>query len=123
MGTIHTAREEVFLGDPYHPIWPDSGPYMKRRKRSRWDRLAQRHSKSRKGPSRGDRIRNRIARRDGCVCMWCGCDLAVLDNLGAPASIEHVIPRSKGGSSRISNLGLACVPCNQARGNDESWEP
>ncbi|HSH57993.1 MAG TPA: HNH endonuclease, partial [Halomonas sp.] len=30
--------------------------------------------------------------------------------------IEHVVPRSRGGSDRISNLTVACHACNQAKG-------
>ncbi|MGT2528975.1 HNH endonuclease [Streptomyces nojiriensis] len=33
-----------------------------------------------------------------------------------PLNIEHVRPRSRGGSDRVTNLVLACVPCNQAKG-------
>jgi hypothetical protein len=32
-------------------------------------------------------------------------------------NIDHVHPRSRGGTDRVSNLVLACVPCNQAKGN------
>ena len=32
--------------------------------------------------------------------------------------MEHVIPRSKGGSDHLSNLVLACSKCNQAKDND-----
>ncbi|MER5444654.1 HNH endonuclease [Streptomyces sp. NPDC002766] len=32
-------------------------------------------------------------------------------------NIEHLQPRSRGGSNRISNLVLACVPCNRAKGS------
>jgi hypothetical protein len=32
-------------------------------------------------------------------------------------NIEHLRPRSRGGSDRISNLVLACVPCNRAKGS------
>jgi hypothetical protein len=30
--------------------------------------------------------------------------------------VEHIYPRAKGGSNRISNLGLACHSCNQKKG-------
>ena len=31
--------------------------------------------------------------------------------------IEHITPRCCGGSDRVTNLTLACHPCNQAKGN------
>ena len=31
--------------------------------------------------------------------------------------VEHIKPKSKGGSNRVSNLTIACVPCNQAKSN------
>jgi len=34
-----------------------------------------------------------------------------------PLEVEHIQPRSKGGSDRISNLTLACHICNQKKGN------
>jgi len=39
-----------------------------------------------------------------------------------PLEIEHLVPRSRGGSDRISNLALACVPCNQRKGNQTAVE-
>jgi hypothetical protein len=32
-----------------------------------------------------------------------------------PLNIDHIHPRSKGGSDRVSNLTLACIPCNQTK--------
>jgi 5-methylcytosine-specific restriction endonuclease McrA len=44
-------------------------------------------------------------------CAYC-------DARGVPLQIEHVVARSRGGSNRVSNLTLACSPCNQAKGAD-----
>lgn len=43
-------------------------------------------------------------------CAYCGAK-------DIPLEIEHIQPRSKGGSDRVSNLAVACVPCNQKKGN------
>ena len=42
-------------------------------------------------------------------CAYCGQG-------GMPLEIEHIVPRSRGGTNRISNLAIACQPCNQAKG-------
>ncbi|CAM5253403.1 RNA-guided endonuclease IscB [Streptomyces avidinii] len=42
-------------------------------------------------------------------CAYC-------DATGVPLNIDHVRARSRGGSDRVSNLVLACIPCNQAKG-------
>ena len=34
-----------------------------------------------------------------------------------PLQIEHIVPKSKGGTDRVSNLTLACAPCNRRKGN------
>jgi len=33
-----------------------------------------------------------------------------------PLQIEHIVPKAKGGTNRISNLCLACAQCNQKKG-------
>jgi hypothetical protein len=43
-------------------------------------------------------------------CVYCGKD-------DVPLEVEHIHPKSKGGSDRVSNLTLACHPCNQKKGN------
>ncbi|MFI9766997.1 RNA-guided endonuclease IscB [Streptomyces sp. NPDC052415] len=43
------------------------------------------------------------------ACAYC-------EATGVPLNVEHLTPRSRGGSHRITNLVLACVPCNQAKG-------
>jgi hypothetical protein len=35
---------------------------------------------------------------------------------GVPLEIDHVVPQSRGGNDRVSNLVIACCPCNQRKG-------
>ena len=39
-----------------------------------------------------------------------------------PLQVEHIHPRSKGGTDRVSNLTLACEPCNIAKGTKDLKE-
>jgi 5-methylcytosine-specific restriction endonuclease McrA len=39
-----------------------------------------------------------------------------------PLQIEHIIPRSRGGSDRVANLTLACEDCNQRKGKQTAAE-
>ena len=51
-------------------------------------------------------------------CWWCGCLTALSsDEDGQPnfATIDHLIPSSKGGSNAHDNLVLSCAGCNQER--------
>lgn len=43
-------------------------------------------------------------------CAYCGTSTCTLQ-------VEHIIPCSRGGSNRPSNLALACEPCNVRKGN------
>lgn len=52
-----------------------------------------------------------VWQRDKWRCRYCGEKL----KSKAQATVDHVIPRSKGGSNRMANLVTACVPCNQAK--------
>src|SRR5712691_1843443 len=36
-----------------------------------------------------------------------------------PLQIDHIHPRATGGTDRISNLTLACEPCNSKKGDQE----
>lgn len=41
---------------------------------------------------------------------------------GVSLQVEHIVPRSRGGSDRVSNLTLACEACNQRKGNQTAAE-
>jgi 5-methylcytosine-specific restriction endonuclease McrA len=58
-----------------------------------------------------------VERWEYLLVKW-GRRCAYCDGENIPLETEHLVPRSRGGSDRISNLTLACRPCNQAKGND-----
>ncbi|MER7495694.1 HNH endonuclease [Streptomyces pharetrae] len=57
-----------------------------------------------------------VLSKEGRPLKW-GNACAYCEATGVPLNIDHLHPRSRGGSHRVSNLVLACVPCNQAKGN------
>ncbi|MBV8382673.1 MAG: RRXRR domain-containing protein, partial [Planctomycetaceae bacterium] len=44
------------------------------------------------------------------TCAYCG-------KKDVPLQVEHIHPKSRGGSDRVSNLALACEPCNRRKGD------
>lgn len=62
------------------------------------------------GTVRGSEVREYLLEQWSRLCAYCGVT-------GVPLNIDHVRPRSGGGSDRLSNLVLACVPCNQLKSN------
>ena len=61
------------------------------------------------GTLAGCETREYLLQKWGRKCTYCGKE-------NIPLQIEHIVPRAKGGSNRISNLCLACEKCNLAKG-------
>ncbi|MBW4683217.1 MAG: HNH endonuclease [Microcoleus vaginatus WJT46-NPBG5] len=53
--------------------------------------------------------RREVLRRDGHACQYCGS--------GKHLTLDHVIPRSKGGPHTWDNVVTACERCNSHKGN------
>jgi 5-methylcytosine-specific restriction endonuclease McrA len=53
--------------------------------------------------------RRAVFARDGYECQYCGA--------AAHLTMDHVIPRSRGGRSSWDNVVTACAPCNLRKGN------
>ena len=62
------------------------------------------------GELAGYEVRQHLLQKWDSKCAYCQKE-------GAPLEVEHIHPRSKGGSDRVSNLTLACTKCNQKKGN------
>ena len=54
--------------------------------------------------------RRNLFHRDGHRCQYCGSSADQL-------SIDHVVPRSRGGLDTWENVTTACLPCNVRKGN------
>jgi 5-methylcytosine-specific restriction endonuclease McrA len=67
------------------------------------------------GELAGYEVREYLLEKWGRACAYCGAQ-------NVPLQIEHIIPRGRGGSDRVSNLTLACEPCNQAKGTHTAAE-
>lgn len=61
------------------------------------------------GTLAGYEVREYLLEKFGRECVYCDAD-------NVPLNIDHVHPRSKGGTNRISNLALSCIPCNLKKG-------
>lgn len=68
-----------------------------------------------------------IYTRDGRQCWWCGRTLLPIDRIPylplgrVPVdypTLDHLTPKSFGGRNMLSNLVVACQPCNNRRGNE-----
>ncbi|MCA9983462.1 MAG: HNH endonuclease [Anaerolineales bacterium] len=73
-------------------------------------------------PKRGARwSRQAILRRDGYRCIYCG--VAMGERQGSrllrrdELTIDHILPRSRGGGNSWSNTACACARCNQRKGD------
>ena len=53
--------------------------------------------------------RRAVFARDSWTCQYCGSR----SNL----TVDHVIPRSKGGTSSWENIVASCAPCNRRKGD------
>jgi 5-methylcytosine-specific restriction endonuclease McrA len=62
------------------------------------------------GTLHGYEVREYLLEKWGRRCAYCGAE-------EVPLQIEHIVPKVRGGSDRVSNLTLACGPCNQAKGS------
>ena len=56
------------------------------------------------GELQGYEIREYLLNKWDRKCAYCGAE-------NTPLQIEHIQPKSQGGTNRISNLCLACEPC------------
>ena len=62
-----------------------------------------------RGTLTGFTVREYLLEKWGRKCAYCGAE-------NTPLQVEHIHPKSNGGSNAVSNLTLACDPCNKKKG-------
>ena len=67
------------------------------------------------GELAGYEVREYLLEKFGRKCCYCG-------KTDVPLEVEHITPKSRGGSNRVSNLCLACRPCNVKKGSQTAAE-
>ena len=61
-----------------------------------------------------EKLRKQIIKRARGYCEYCRCPDTVTNS---PFSVDHIIPKSKGGKTVPSNLAYACQGCNGKKHN------
>jgi 5-methylcytosine-specific restriction endonuclease McrA len=67
------------------------------------------------GTLEGDEIREYLLEKVGRKCAYCKATNVRLQ-------VEHIVPEARDGSNRVSNLTIACKPCNDAKGTPTAAE-
>jgi 5-methylcytosine-specific restriction endonuclease McrA len=60
----------------------------------------------------GYEVREYLLEKWNRQCAYCSAK-------DIPLQVEHITPRAKGGTNRVSNLTLACEPCNLKKGTQD----
>lgn len=75
--------------------------------------MSSRNLRRKPNSERKKKIYKSLVSRDGAFCFWCGdCFESIFDY-----TLDHLIPRSHGGTYELVNLVLACDRCNNQRAN------
>lgn len=67
------------------------------------------------GDLAGYEVREYLLEKWHRTCAYCGAQQV-------PLEVEHIVPKARGGTDRVSNLTLACVPCNERKGKQTAAE-
>jgi 5-methylcytosine-specific restriction endonuclease McrA len=67
------------------------------------------------GELQGYEVKEYLLDKWGRKCAYCG-------KRDIPLEVEHIVPKSRGGTDRVSNLTIACRACNLKKGNQTAGE-
>jgi hypothetical protein len=62
------------------------------------------------GELQGYNVREYLLEKYNRKCCYCGAE-------NVPLEVEHITPKTRGGTNRVDNLAIACHGCNQRKNN------
>lgn len=86
------------------------------RESSRWRKIASAYEIL--TPPLGEKRVLKLAHRDGWGCAYCGRETFLAGRGGLKATVDHVVPKCKGGLDHITNCVLACDECNNQKADN-----
>ena len=68
------------------------------------------------------RLRKSLAAQQNFKCFYCGCPVAYYKDLpdcekGRTLTLEHYVPKSKGGKDNIKDCVVSCRTCDKEKGD------
>lgn len=112
------ACGKMFMADKRRSRYCSADCKANFKNRDNWPHMNKRRASIRKAfVEKFDRLE--IFERDGWQCKLCGYDIdpSVKFPHKRSATLDHIIPISKGGKHERSNAQTACHACNSAKGN------
>jgi len=67
------------------------------------------------GTLHGYNVRQYLLEKFNYQCVYCGKE-------SVPLEVEHILPKSRGGSNSVTNLTISCVDCNQEKDDQTAEE-
>jgi 5-methylcytosine-specific restriction endonuclease McrA len=67
----------------------------------------------------------KIIQADGNKCFYCGIETSPVigERTHKSSTVDHVLPKSKGGIDHIDNCVNSCYRCNELKGSDNLFPP
>ncbi len=63
----------------------------------------------------GYNVKHYLLEKFDYQCVYCGDE-------DVPLEVEHIVPKSRGGTDRVDNLTISCPDCNQEKGDQTAEE-
>lgn len=81
-----------------------------------WFRTSKGSSSARGYGGRWRLLRQQVLERDSYLC----CECTRVGRVSAASDVDHIVPKSQGGTDELSNLQSLCLRCHRAKTQAES---